>query len=375
VKSVIVLGLGGMGSAAAWRLARSGARVLAFDPHPIGHALGSSHGEVRMIRQAYFEHPDYVPLLGRAYELWAELERESGRELFRRNGVIIYGPAEGGAILPGVLRSAERHSLPVERLEPTEALRRFPEYRPPAGFQAVLEPGAGWVWVETSVSAAAQAARAAGADLRSGERVLRWSADADGVEVTTGRASYRADRLVIAAGAWSGPLLGDVSVPGQSPLTLDVRRVVQVWLRTRSKRGPEGLPCFGFELPYGFMYGFPLEAGRMKVALHAPGAKIADPDAVDRQVRPADTELVERFARECLPECTGEILQTSVCMYTMSPDQHFIIDSHPSSPHAVFAAGFSGHGFKFAPVIGEILAELALHGKTRHPIGFLRRCR
>lgn len=365
---IAVLGLGGMGSAAAWRLARAGAEVLAFDPHPIGHAFGSSHGEARMIRQAYFEHADYVPLLKSAYRLWSELEEESAKSLFHRTGVVIYGPSHGGAILPAVAESARTHGLEIEHLTEKEAARRFPEYRPPSGFEAILEPNAGYLEVENAVTQAARLAAESGAKLHLGETVREWHPAAQGgVEVRTDRGTYHADKLVITAGPWSQRILGP-----QVAMSLEPRRVVQFWFEARVPRY-DSMPCFGFELPSGFFYGFPLGPSVVKAALHRPGEPVNDPAHLDRGLHPSDSEPVLGFSRECLPTvASNRVLRHSVCMYTMSADQHFVIDLHPLSPNVVFAAGFSGHGFKFAPVIGEILSDLALHGETRHPIGFLR---
>ena len=367
---VIVLGTGGLGSAAAWRLARAGVQVLALEQHPLSHALGSSHGETRMVRQAYFEHPDYVPLLKRAYELWDELGVEFGRPLLHRNGVVIYGPEEGGSILPGVEKSAALHSIPIERMTAAQARQRYPDYVPPPGFRAVLEPGAGYAEVDESVRAFGARARAAGARILEGERVLDWQADANGVTVRTTVGTHQAERLVITAGPWSGPLLR------QTGLRLEVRRMMQLWYRTQPGFAATHLPCFAFDQPYGFIYGFPLSGERVKIASHVPGEVLPDgPEALDRNLRPGDDTDVLRCLRQCLPRVSELRTDYSACMYTMTPDAHFVIDRHPESERVVFAAGTSGHGFKFAPVIGEILSELTIRGESRHAIGFLSRKR
>lgn len=363
----IVIGLGGMGSAAALELARRGQRVLGFEQHHAAHDRGSSHGESRIIRQCYFEHPDYVPLLLRAYDGWHRLEQEVARQLYFPVGLLISGPA-GGEAVSGARLAAGQHSLELEELSLAEAARRFPIFDLPADHAAVFEPNAGYLLVDDCVRAQWAAARAAGADLRETEPVRSWSAEGDHVVVRTDRAEYRAERLVIAAGAWAGQVLADLKLP------LTVARKVAAWFPApAAQAGHESrMPTFYIEQPEGAFYGFPsLDGQTIKVAEHTGAEPVSDPAAVNRTVAPADLVRIEAFLRQTLPSVSTAVDRSSVCLYTLSPDHHFLIDRHPAHPQVVFAAGFSGHGFKFCPVVGEALADLALEGRTDLPIGFL----
>jgi len=364
---VIVLGTGGVGSAALATLAARGARVLGLDRFPPGHARGSSHGQTRMIRQAYFEHPAYVPMVLRAYELWAELEQRSDTKLLTQTGLVEIGSPEG-VVVCGVLESARQHSLPVEALSRQEIMSRWPGLSVPEQLAGVFEPTAGYLRVEECVRVQADEAASLGAELRVGETALNWRPLGTGVMVRTDRASYEAARLVIAAGSWSGQLLADLG------LKLEVRRKPLYWYAAKSGEYlvENGCPSFLFELPSGVFYGFPqIDSAGVKIAEHSGGAVVADPLLVNRDIDVTDQRRVEAFAADCLPGLTNRCTAHTTCMYTMTPDEHFVVDRHPSHPQVVFAAGLSGHGFKFAPVLGEALADLALDGRTDLPIGFL----
>lgn len=363
----IVVGLGAMGSAACRSLARRGARVLGIEAFEIAHSRGSSHGETRICRKAYFEHPDYVPLLHRAYELWDELSIEVGEALFHRCGLLLVGRPDG-ELIPGVQRSAAQHRLAIEALAPADVRRRLPQFDVPDGFDALFEADAGYLRVERCVERLAESARRSGVTLQTGERVTSWAPQGDGVTVRTTRSTYSAGRLIVAGGAWSAALLPQVGVP------LVVLRKMQLWFRAAgdAARVERGCPVFAFEADDGFFYGFPaIDAARMKIAEHSGREVVADPSAVDRELRAADAPRVQRFIRRHVPAATTDVVHHAVCMYTMSPDGHFIVDRVPQCESVCFAAGFSGHGFKFAPVIGEILADLALHGSTPLPAAFL----
>jgi sarcosine oxidase len=374
----IVIGTGGTGSATLYHLARRGARALGLDRFAPGHDRGSSHGETRIIRLAYFEHPDYVPLLRRAYELWEELEGRSGVELHRQTGLLQIGPPEG-AVVPGVLRSAREHGLEVEELEGREVERRFAGFRVPRGMTAVLERRAGYLRVEACVRAHVEAALALGAEWRSAA-VERWSAGPSGIEVAARlpgdggqEAVFSAKSLVVAPGPWAARLLDDLGV------RFVVRRKAMFWYGAAEPfyRVERGSPAFLYETPAGVFYGFPrIDARGIKVAEHSGGRVLdlarQDPLDVDRALDREEERRVEDFLAACLPEAGRDCLSHSVCMYTMSPDEHFVLDRHPREPRVVFAAGLSGHGFKFTPVLGEVLAELALEGSTKAPVGFLR---
>jgi monomeric sarcosine oxidase len=365
---VIVVGLGGVGSAAAWHLARRKARVLGLDQYPPAHDRGSSHGQTRVIRQAYFEHPDYVPLLLRAYDLWRELEQRQGQKLLFQVGLLQVGPPQG-VVIPGVLRSAAEHRLVVEKLTAAEAHKRFCGFTIPSEMVAVYEPAAGYLLVEDCVRCALAAAADHGADLRHGVKVCGWQVGNDSVAVHTEQTTYRAARLVLALGPWSRPL-------AQLPENVfQVRRKHVYWFATHAPayQASAGCPTFLFETPDGVFYGFPqIDAWGVKVAEHSGGVTIDDPSGDPRVADPADQRRVEAFITRSLPGVSRTCLRHSVCFYTMSPDEHFVLDFHPFSARVVFAAGLSGHGFKFASVLGEALADLALEGKTSLPIGFLR---
>jgi sarcosine oxidase len=363
----IVLGLGGVGSAALFHLARRGHRVLGLDRFPAGHDRGSSHGETRIIRQAYFEHPDYVPLLRRSYELWHELETISGEALFHQVGLLQVGPADG-VVVDGVLRAAALHGLPIETLSAADTERRFPGVAVPPGSVGVVERNAGYLLVERCVLAHLAAARQAGAQARHDCDVQGWEATAGGIAVNTADDRFTADRLVVAAGSWSSDLLAGLAVP---------LRVLRKHLHWFSGTAPEyhhaaGFPTFLFELPQGIFYGFPqINAAGLKVAEHSGGTLITDPLTDPRQPDPVDDARVRQFLNACLPGVGSQRARHAVCFYTLSPDEHFLIDRHPASDRVVFAAGLSGHGFKFASVLGEILADLALTGGSALPIDFL----
>jgi sarcosine oxidase len=365
---VIVLGLGGMGTATACELARRGRRVLGIEQFELVHARGSSHGETRIIRKAYYEHPDYVPLLRRAYERWYELEQQCGESLFLECGVLSMGPRDS-EVVTGVLAASVQHALPVEELSSAELIRRFPQFQVPGDWRAVLERNAGLLLVERCVAAHAELARQCGADLHEQEEVISWRADDRHVEVVTKRGRYAAARLVITAGAWAARFLADIGVP------FSVMRQTPMWFAAsqpeRFRR--DCFPCYCADTPAGFFYGFPmLDRLGVKVALHYGAGELSDPSAVDWAVHSEDEAPLRRFLQAHLPGIDGERTHGVVCMYTLTPDRHFVIDLHPRHANVAIAAGFSGHGFKFASVLGEILADLCDHGGTGLPIEMFR---
>lgn len=381
---VIVLGLGGMGSAAASHLARRGARVLGLEQHALGHDRGASHGESRLIRRAYFESPRYVPLLERAYELWDELAARTGMALLHRTGLALCaerasgeGGGEGGRSAGGpfgrALATARAAGIPVEELSAAEAVARWPALNLPLHFSCLYEPGAGFLEVERCVLAHAEDARRHGAVLRQEEAVRSWRSDGTTVWVETDKGSYQARQLVIAAGPWSSLLLEELALP------LRVHRVVQLWFAADDAMAMEsGMPCFAFDVGGRFFYGFPRlprgGAPAAKICEHAPGTLIDVQHLaeVDRQLHPEDVSAVADTIRAYLPAVDAQPVHHKVCLYTMTPDEDFVVDRHPHHANVQLAAGFSGHGFKFSSVIGEILADLALQGQTRHPIDFLK---
>lgn len=365
---VIVIGVGAMGSAACHQLARRGQRVLGLEQHAIGHDRGSSHGETRIIRKAYFEHPDYIPLLHRAYELWRELEREAGRRLFERCGLLMVG-AHDSPRMRGVRDVRRIHDLAIDDVPIGELGRgRFAAFRAGAELSALFEADAGFLHVETCVRTQAALARQRGATLLEHTPATGWNESASGVSVSTADGVHHAERLVIAGGAWAARLL-----PGLAP-HLNVQRKVQLWFPASAPacRQDQGCPVFAFDLPQGFFYGFPSLDGRdMKIAVHTGQDATADPDALDRSLRPDDVTPVAQFVTAHLIGVDTVPSRHAVCMYTMSPDEHFIIDRAPQAERTYFAAGFSGHGFKFAPLVGSILADLVMDGATRELAEFL----
>jgi sarcosine oxidase len=362
---VIVAGLGAHGSSAAYHLASRGASVLGFDRFARGHTLGSSGGLSRIIRLSYYEHPDYVPLLGRAWTLWRELERASGETLLTATGGLYAGDPHG-ELVAGALESARRHHLEHELLGAALLRERFPLFEWPDDWQGVFERQAGWLAPERSIETHLRLAERHGAALRFEEPIERWTSTPDGVRVTTAVGTYEAQHLVIAAGAWMAQL-----APALAP-ELSVERSVLFWFEPTAERHAFAeLPVYIVQDTDRIFYGFPyIEGQGVKVAGLHFGDR-ADPDTVDRTASASDEERVRAWLRRRMPLANGKRRDAKVCMYTNTPDAHFIVDRLAEDPNVVVASACSGHGFKFSSVIGEILADLVLKGETRHPIGFL----
>jgi sarcosine oxidase len=376
---VIVLGLGAMGSAATCHLARRGARVLGLDRFAPPHAHGSSSGRSRIIREAYFEHPAYVPMVQRAYGLWAALERDSGRRLFLQTGGLMIGPP-AGALVSGALLSARAHGLRHEVLDTAALRQRYPALRPDDGTVAVWEPRAGVLFPEECVRAHLEQAARAGATLVPDEPGVGWSATTAGVEVRTGRGSYTAGKLLIACGAWTLGLLPELGLP------LVPQRQVQLWFEASGPApagphaapggagafSPERFPVFIWEdEPGRFIYGFPELGDGVKVARHHEGEP-TDPARVRREVTDDDVRPMRTVLERLIPGANGRLLDSAVCLYTNAPDSHFVLDVHPAHPRVVVASPCSGHGFKFSSVLGETLADLALGAPPRFDLGLFR---
>jgi sarcosine oxidase len=362
---VVVVGVGGMGSAALYHLARRGKRVLGLERFDIPNELGSSHGVTRIIRQAYFEHSSYVPLVRRAYERWRELETEAGEPL-----LVITGAVEGGPrIFEGAVRSSVEHGLPFEELDGAEVTRRFPAYRLPPDLRLVYQPDGGFVLPERCIVGHVNGALARGAEVRTRERVLEWSASENGVRVRTEHGTVEADRLVLTAGPYAQ------EVARLPPGMVVPQRQVLAWLQPLRPElfEPDRFPVFNVALDEGHLYGFPVYGvPGFKLGFYDHSGARGDPDSISRDVYPEDEAPLRRFAERYFPDGAGPLLDLKTCLFELSPDEHFLIDRHPETELALVAAGFSGHGFKFCSVVGEILADLVLDGETLHDIGFLR---
>jgi sarcosine oxidase len=366
----IVIGLGGHGSAAAYHLARRGRRVLGLEQFAPLHEQGSSHGLTRIIRLAYHEHPSYVPLLRRAYELWHELESMAGRELLITTGALEGGPRDGATFL-GSLAAAELHDLPHEVLDATDLERRYGFAHLDPATRAVLQPDGGFLLAEETMQAHHEAAAAHGADLRFEQPVVGWEPiGTEGVRVRTAAGTFEADRLVVCAGAWIRdlvPSLADLAVP---------ERQVLAWFTPKRPHAfePDRFPVFLIDVEGGkHYYGFPAHGGHgLKLGWYHHFGEPIDPADPDRSARPDDEAALRQFVARYLPAAAGPTEMLRACIFTNTPDEHFIVDRLADAPQVSVASACSGHGYKFASVIGEILADLAMDGESRHDIGLFR---
>ena len=365
---VIVVGVGSMGAATCYHLARRGVKVLGLERYDIPNGMGSAHGYSRMIRLAYFEHPDYVPLLRRSYVLWDELAEELHREVMVITGGLMLGPP-GAAVLEGSLRSVREHGLPHEFLDAAEAMKRFPQFRVPGDYQVLHDHQAGLVLPERAVAGYAELAMRRGAKLHGQEQVISWESCGDGVVVNTTKAQYAAGKVIFCGGAWTEQLVRDLGVP----LTVTRQPLAWVWPNEPALFARGKMPVWIMEHRDGSNhYGFPMldDNPGFKLATHVRGG-LTTADTLDRAARPEDEAAIRWVLRDHLPAADGPLLSMRICMYTNSPDLHFIIDRHPTQPNVILACGFSGHGFKCASGIGQVLAELAIDGRSTLPIDFL----
>jgi sarcosine oxidase len=361
---VAVVGLGGMGSAALWRAAVRGARVVGIDRYAPPHDRGSTHGESRIIRTAYFEDPAYLPLLREAFPLWRELERESGEELLTLTGAAMIGRRDS-EVVAGALRTAEEHDLAHELVTGAEAARRFPRHVLGDDDVVFHERDGGVLRPERCVSAALRVAANAGARVITGAMVHTVEPRGDGVRIHTDAAVIEARAAVVCAGPWLSALLPGLAVP------LTVERQVNAWFRAGDARldSARRSPVFIREMPGGrLVYGAPsLDGETIKVALHHEGARV-DPDGVPREVTGADIEPLRDHVTRWMRGVEPEVSRAITCMYTNTPDEHFVIDTLPGAPQIAVVSACSGHGFKFATIIGDVAADLALQGGTERPI-------
>lgn len=364
--TVLVAGLGALGSSVAYHLARRGARVVGIDRHAPPHDFGSSHGESRIIREAYFEDPRYVPLVRRAFEAWDALERMARVRLFTRTGALILGRPDAEAV-QGTRRSALEHAIPHRVLKAPEIRLEFPELRPGDEEVGVYEERAGVLSPELCVEAHLRAAGAAGADLRYGEELLEWrTMPGGGVAAGTSAGTLRVDTLVLAAGPW---------LPGLLPeLPLRVERQVMVWLRpsTPTAFRPDRFPVFLWDTSGGAFYGVPDLGTGLKAAQHHGGATARRVEDLPSEANPPDVEPVRAFLRSRMPRAAGEVVRTSVCRYTNTPDGDFLLDRIPDQPEIWVASACSGHGFKFSSAIGDALAGEVLTSRPDPELSMFR---
>jgi monomeric sarcosine oxidase len=364
--SAIVLGGGTMGSAAAWELARRGERALVLEQFSHVHTSGAHSGQTRVIRHAYSEDPSYVPFVLRADDLWMDLEAASGEKIFHRTGVLELDPGNAGHARRA-RESAELHGLPFEWIEADEIRRRWPQFNVQDHWEAGFGARAGFLEIEPALKAMARLAREAGIEIRENTAATAWGATDAGVWVTTGVDRFTADRLIITAGAWSGKALADLGLP------LEVVRKTLWWLEmTNPERfTPDRFPVFLGDRPGMELYGFPIHGQPgLKVANHL-GGEPTTVETVDRSTHPEEAQSIIDGARWLFgnEQPTGRVIKSAVCLYTKTPDGHFIVDRHPEHPNVAIGAGFSGHGFKFTPAVGEHLVDLAFNERaTPYPI-------
>jgi len=361
---VVVVGLGAMGSSASYHLALAGQKVLGIEQYTCAHSKGSSHGETRLIRQAYFEHPDYVPLLQESYSLWRDLEEKSGKKLLHQTGVVIIGDPKTSTVLKGVQDSAAQFQIPIEKWSPEKISQKHPALKVPPNCMGLYEPTGGYLEVEKCVQTFCEEAEKRGAQLHFEEPLLSFEKTKEGFRFQTAKGTYFGQKCIFTCGAWTSKWILE------SKDWLSVHRAPLFWF-SANELFHSRAPCFAYDLKEGFFYGFTEKNGLVKLALHQPLEKVKDPSNENREISHEEGRLVREFVRKYLHQVCDEPQRSELCFYTMSPDQHFIIDEVKDLPGAFWAGGFSGHGFKFSSLIGKVLAEKITQGRTRFPVEFL----
>lgn len=370
----IVVGVGSMGAAACYYLARRGHAVLGIEQFDPPHNRGSHAGQSRIIRKAYFEHPDYVPLLERSYDNWRSFEKETGTRYYHSTGIVYFGSRDDRTIA-GIRKSAELYNIPIEHYDRAASANRWPMFRLPSDFEAILESDAGFVTPELAVGAFVREAERLGGTVLRDTVVSSWTPEEGHVQVETSKGTFTAEKLVFTAGAWTSQLVPKLEAK------LRVTRQLLVWVRPQEPEAfsVDNFPCWFVEVPeLGSFYGFPVLDERtspgpvgLKLAHHHAGEP-SGPDDIGGPVPESELEKLKDFLRTYMPEVGTEIVAQKKCLYTYSPDEDFIIDVLPGyGDRVVIACGFSGHGFKFVPVVGEVLADLAMNGRTDLPAEFL----
>ena len=371
---VIVIGVGSMGAATCYHLSKQGHQVLGLEQFDIPHEYGSHAGQSRIIRKAYGEAPDYVPLLERAYDNWKKLEAETGVQLYFKTGLVYFG-GPGDKFMETIKESSAKYNIPVHRLTPTECLTRYPQFKLPADFQRLEEPDAGFLTPERCILIMVEQAIHGGAVIRTKEKVIEWKRVNGLIQVRSDRNTYTAKKLVVTAGPWAGKMLPEIAPK------LKVVRQVLAWMKPKRWEDYtlDKFPCWIIQDGSGDGYGFPiLPVGKfggpigLKIALHQGTSDTSDPDVVNRNTSATDEQALIDFMNKFFPDSYESTLSIKTCLYTNTPDYNFILDYLPGHDKDVaIAAGFSGHGFKFVSVVGEIMADLAIKGSTDLPIGFL----
>ena len=365
---VVVIGLGVMGASAAMALARRGQRVIGIERFGIAHDRGSSHGDTRVIRLGYFEHPSYVPLLRSAYRMWREIENETGQRLLTITGIAEIGPPDS-QLVEGTLRASAEHALPHTVFDARRAMQQFPAFVLPPDYVAVLQPDGGYLFAESATRTFARLAEKSGAVLRFGETALDIVPRPDGVTIKTDKTSIDAGTVVVTPGAWFGSLMDRLLPPFNQPLK--VHRQVVAWFRPIDPVlfSSERFPVFLLASEDGIHYGIPPHdvapyKGLLKIAKHDYGTPHTSPDSYDRTITAEDEEAIRTILRKYLPAGNGKLVAAKACLYTTTADKNFLIDRVPGWPQIIFASPCSGHGFKFAPVIGEMLADIVITNRT-----------
>jgi sarcosine oxidase len=371
----IVVGVGSMGSAATYFLAKEGNSVLGIDQFNPPHEFGSHSGQSRIIRKAYFEHPDYVPLLKRSYDLWQDFEDLTGNEFYYKTGIVYFGD-EKHPTIEGVRKSSELYDIPVDSFNNKASRDEFSAFNIPSNYHTLFEAEAGFLRPEFAIQNYLTEAQRAGAQIKTNEKVLGWTSDAHSVTVKTVKQTYHAEKLILCGGSWMQTLVPALATQ------LKVTRQTLAWI---SPKNPDpfslgNFPCWFIEDPeLGMYYGFPIlpyeQFGGpigLKIASHRPGEKV-DPNNVDRRILRSEGDNLKKILSKYLPGAGNEIITFKSCLYTYSPDENFIIDILPDTHNrVVVAAGFSGHGFKFVPVVGKVLADLGMNTDPSLNIEFLR---
>ena len=366
---VIVVGIGGMGSAACLHLARRGLRVLGLERYDIPNTLGSSHGQTRIIRLAYYESPAYVPLLVRAYELWRETGEAADERLLYTTGSIDAGP-EGSGLFEGALTSCTEHGLAHEVMSSADVNRRHPGYRLPDDHPCLFQPDGGFVLPERAIVAHVTMAQSLGADIRAREPVMEWTQlPGGGVWVRTSRGEYEAGRLILSPGAWIGDL-----VPSLNAVAVPERQVLG-WFQPRHPEGfgPDAFPVANLAFAEGRYYLLPVwGVPGLKIGLYHHLGETGHPDALPRDVTAEDEAALRGCISRYFPDADGPLMALHPCLFTNTPDEHFIIDTLPGAGEVLVVSACSGHGFKFASVVGEIVADLATTGRSRFDLKMFR---